>query len=58
LLHTHGRPFFVIIILYATLAIAFTLLCLLTFIYCAYRLSKHGDVSTWLKQQAVDVRLY
>jgi uncharacterized membrane protein len=58
LLHAHGRPFFVIIILYATLAIAFTLLCVLTYIYCAYRLSKHGDVSTWLKQQAVDVRLY
>ncbi|EOI1370113.1 hypothetical protein ACMGN5_003493 [Serratia marcescens] len=69
------------LIFYATLAIAFTLLCLLAFIYCAYQLSKHGDVkflaslsallfallafyaaygyvSTWLQQQAVDVRLY
>ncbi|WP_252961790.1 hypothetical protein [Serratia entomophila] len=44
MLHAHGRPFFVIIILYAALAIAFTLLCLLTFIYCAYRLSRDGDV--------------
>ncbi len=32
------------LIFYATLAIAFTLLCLLAFIYCAYQLSKHGDV--------------
>lgn len=76
-----GRTGFVMLIFYATLAIAFTLLCLLAFIYCAYQLSKHGDVrflaslsvllfallafyaaygyvSTWLQQQAVDVRLY
>ncbi|ASC78235.1 hypothetical protein SM14VA5_13180 [Serratia marcescens] len=69
------------LIFYATLALAFTLLCLLAFISCAYQLSKHGDVkflaslsvlifallafyaaygyvSTWLQQQAVDVRLY
>lgn len=32
------------LIFYATLAIAFTLLCLLAFISCAYQLSKHGDV--------------
>ncbi len=53
----------------------------MAFLYCAYQLSKHGDVkflaslsvllfallafyaaygyvSTWLQQQAVDVRLY
>ena len=32
---------------YATLAIAFTLLCLMAFFYCAYQLSKHGDVKFW-----------
>lgn len=38
------KTFFRHYYLIATLAIAFTLLCLLTFIYCAYRLSRDGDV--------------
>ncbi|AEF45111.1 hypothetical protein HL670_03037 [Serratia plymuthica] len=69
------------LILYATLAIIFTLLFLLSFIYCAYQMSKDGDVkfkasfavlilsllafycaygyvSTYLKQQEVDIKLY
>ncbi|PYD38990.1 hypothetical protein ACOMDM_10145 [Serratia plymuthica] len=69
------------LILYATLAIIFTLLFLLSFIYCAYQMSKDGDVkfkasfavlilsllafycaygyvSTYLRQQEVDIKLY
>ncbi|AHY07064.1 hypothetical protein [Serratia plymuthica] len=69
------------LILYATLAIIFTLLFLLSFIYCANQMSKDGDVkfkasfavlilsllafycaygyvSTYLKQQEVDIKLY
>ena len=74
------------LILYATLAIIFTLLFLLSFIYCANQycanqMSKDGDVkfkasfavlilsllafycaygyvSTYLRQQEVDIKLY
>lgn len=69
------------LILYATLAIIFTLLFLLSFIYCAYQMSKdcdvkfkasfavlilsllafycaYGYVSTYLRQQEVDIKLY